>query len=434
MRFWKYAVLPGLMLLPFVSAQAQNEWIDSILPANHLLEKLPPITVDGAEETGGLFEFIDLNGDGRKDLLLAYRAQAEAAELAKPHEQTLAICFYDPKGGHYVKLFEETGPALKAIHVITQNPGQKKFLFVERDGGNNVSIHRGFVVLQGKIPQLYDIKTPPLYLKTLTVSDQLEVLVSSRQSPSNEKSAEKVFIWNDTKEQFLSKSGEVLSEKVLQPTATFTPAFTFTFTPTFTPTKTSTPKKTPTPTYTFTFTKTSTPEPTSTSTPIPVVKKPKPAHATKGKPKHEKAPERVVVKPSATEVEKTQPPAEVPESAIQAPATVALGPAPTTLKWWKEPFEPTAAYQQLRNSLVPARIKANNLSLLGQQAKGFFDALRAKGVDRQRFSDYRAGYYTAVARALKENGRIQEAKNYVGMVLKGRPDFQEAVKLQAELK
>jgi hypothetical protein len=424
MRFWKYAILPGLVLISFVSAQAQNDWIDTILPANHLLEKLPPITVDGAEETGGLFEFIDLNGDGRKDLLLAYRAQAEAAELAKPHDQTLAVCFYDPKGGHYVKLFEETGPTLKAIHVITQNPGQKKFLFVERDGGNNVSIHRGFVVLQGKIPQLYDIKTPPLYLKTETVSDQLEVLVSSKQSPSNEKSAEKVFIWNDTKEQFLSKSGEVLSEKVLQPTATFT----FTFTDTSTPTKTSTP------TATFTFTKTSTPEPTPTSTPIPIVKKPKPTHAPKGKLKHEKAPERVVVKPSATEVEKPQPPAEVPESAIQAPTTVASGPVPTKLKWWREPFEPTAAYQQLRNSLVPARIKANNLSLLGQQAKGFFDALRAKGVDRQRFSDYRAGYYTAVARALKENGRIQEAKNYVGMVLKGRPDFQEAVKLQAELK
>ena len=98
------------------------------------------------------------------------------------------------------------------------------------------------------------------------------------------------------------------------------------------------------------------------------------------------------------------------------------------------PFHPAGAYKQLRVSLVPARVKANNLSLLGQQAKAFFDELHAKGVDNKRFSDYRAGYYTAVARALKDNGRVQEAKNYVGMVLKGRPDFAEAKALQAELK
>lgn len=416
MRFWKFVGWTGLIILTIGKAQAQSEWIDTILPANHLLEKLPPITVDGTDETGGLFEFIDLNGDGRKDLLLAYRAQTEAAELAKPHDQTLAVCFYDPKGGHYVKLFEETGPALKSIQVLTQTPGQKKFLFVDRDGGDNVVLHRGFVVLQGKIPQLFDIKSPPIYLKAAKVSDQLEVWVSEKKTPLDQKSAEKTFIWNDSKELFLSKSGELLSEKVLAPTSTFTPTFTDTATATTTPTSTSTP------------------EPTNTSTPVLVVKKPMVKKTPKSKPHVSQRVERVVENPQATEGGKTQPPTEVPEAAVQTTASEAVGPVPTSIKWWKEPMNPSAAYHQLKTSLVPARIKANNLSLLGQQAKSFFDALRAKGVDKMHFSDYRAGYYTAVARALKENGKPQEAKNYVGMVLKGRPDFQEAIQLQSEMK
>jgi hypothetical protein len=307
-----------------------------------------------------------------------------------------------------VKLFEETGPALKAIHVLTENPGQKKFLFVERDGGDGVTDQKGYVVLQGKIPQLFEIKTPPLYLKAATVSDQLEVWVSGSHIPTDQKSAEKVFIWDDSKEQFLSKSGEVLSDKVLVPTPTLT------FTCTFTPTSTNTP--------------------IPTATPVPIVKKSKPTPVPEEKPAVEKVVESARVTPPSEDTTKPQPPAEVPEAVEPASQAIPSGPVPTALKWWREPINPAAAYQQLKTSLVPTRVKANNLSLLGQQAKNFFEALRAKGVSHQIFSDYRAGYYTAVARALNENGRAQEAKNYVGMVLKGRPDFKEALQLQAEMK
>jgi|GEM_PF-1199493 hypothetical protein len=389
-------------------ALAQNEWIDTILPANHLLEKLPRITVDGADETGGLFEFIDLNGDGRKDLLLAYRAQVEAAELEKPHDQTLAVCFYDPKGGHYVKLFEETGPKLSALRVTTQNPGQRKFLLVEREATGGVVWTRGFAVLQGKMPLLFDLKTPPLYLKAVNVGDQVEMWVSGKAAPQKAADADKTFRWDEAKAQFLSKSGEVLSDKVLVPTPTF--AFT----------------RTHTPTHTFTPTHTSTPEPKATDTPVPIVRKPKPVVEEKPV---------VAAKPAKSPVAASEKPLTPAEAAQSASTSSSPAKAANTsaVKWWAEPLDAASAYEQLRNEIVPSRIKSGNLTLLGQQAKAYFAALTAKGVPKATLGEYRAGYYTAVASNLRDIGRVNEAKYYLNMVLKSRPDYPEALKLQAEL-
>ncbi|HTC22246.1 MAG TPA: hypothetical protein VK859_15415, partial [bacterium] len=57
-------------------ARAQNQWMDSILPPDHLLENLPWMDDDGKIESKGLFDFEDIRGIGQKDLLLIYRQSA----------------------------------------------------------------------------------------------------------------------------------------------------------------------------------------------------------------------------------------------------------------------------------------------------------------------------------------------------------------------
>jgi hypothetical protein len=397
-------VLTALVCLGTGSARAQNEWLDTILPANHLLEKLPVITVDGQEEPGGLFDFLDLNGDGKKDLILAYRAPAAASDLEKPHDQILAVCFYDPKGNHYVKLFEDVGGTMSAIRVLSQGTGQRKLFFVVRGGGGGVSLTRGFAVTQGKVTRLFELKTPPVYFNAVNAGSKIEAWVSSKKVPASKTDAEKAFAWNESKGVFLAKDGETLGDRVMEPTSTPTVTLTATFTRTLTPTKTPVPPKkkathTPVPE-----------EPTSTPTAVTVAQKTEPV-ATPSK--------KIVAKPVVKK------PAQ-PGRASSPGATKAL-------KWWDEPMVPSAAYAKLRDELVPNRVKNAQMPLLGQQAKSFFAEMTRLGVNKQEVSDYRAGYYTAVAKTLHELDQDDQAAYYLDLVLKSRPDYQEALDFKAVL-
>ncbi len=406
MRQRLIAVLTALVCLGAGTARAQNEWLDTILPANHLLEKLPVITVDGQEEPGGLFDFLDLNGDGKKDLMLAYRAPAAASELEKPHDQILAVCFYDPKGNHYVKLFEDVGGTLSAIRVLSQGTGQRKLFFVVRGAGSGVSVTRGFAVTQGKVVKLFELRTPPVYFNVVSVGNKVEAWVSSKKVPASKTEAEKAFAWNESKGAFLAKDGEMLGDRVMEPTSTPTATLTATFTKTLTPTKTRVPPKkkatdTPVPE-----------EPTSTPTVVTVAQQTEPVV---------QPPKKTVAKPVAKKP--SQP----------GPGTASSAGASKALKWWDEPMVPSAAYAKLRDVLVPTRVKGGQMPLLGQQAKSFFAEMTRLGVNKQEFSDYRAGYYTAVAKTLHELDQDDQALYYLDLVLKNRPDYQEALDFKAVL-
>ena len=406
MNRWTAALLVALLGLSPALTKAQNDWLDTLLPANHLLEKLPAVTVDGQDEAGGLFDFIDLNGDGKKDLLLAYRAQVSAENLDKPHDQTLAICFYDPKGGHYAKLFEEDGPAMKSIKVLTQSQGQRKILFVERTGDKGSVTTHGYAVLSGKILKLFELTTPPVFVNEVGNNGKVDIWISSKKVPATKAEAEKIFVWNDGQQAFVSKTGEVLGDKVLEPTFTPTAIATATPTPTLIPTKTVTPvpKK-----------------------PTPVPPKPTPTAA------------QVAVAPKAT-AETGAPVVATTEASVEKPVEKPVAVAPTggkTLKvsgWWGPEFELNSAFAKLKTEIVPTRVKENDIVKLGQQATAFFNQAQKMGVHGPDYSDLRAGYYTAVARAFKDSGKMAEAKNYLNMVLKGHPRFKEALDLKAEMK
>ena len=406
MNRWTAALLVALLGLIPALPKAQNDWLDTLLPANHLLEKLPTVTVDGQDEAGGLFDFIDLNGDGKKDLILAYRAQVSAENLDKPHDQTLAICFYDPKGGHYAKLFEEDGHAMKSIKVLTQSQGQRKILFVERTGDKGSVTTQGYAVLSGKILKLFELTTPPVYVNEVGAGGKVDIWVSSKKAPATKAEAEKIFVWNDGDQAFISKTGETLGDKVLEPTFTPTATASATSTATLIPSKTMTPvPKKP--------------------TPVPPVPTPTTA--------------QVAIAPKATAV--TVAPVAAPtEAPVEKPVEKPVAVAPAggkTLKvsgWWGPEFELNAAFVKLKGEVIPARVKENDIVKLGQQATAFFNQAQKLGVHGPDYSDLRAGYYVAVARAFKDAGNSAQAKVYLNMVLKGHPHFKEALDLKAEMK
>ncbi len=101
--------------------------------------------------------------------------------------------------------------------------------------------------------------------------------------------------------------------------------------------------------------------------------------------------------------------------------------------WWGVTFEKDAAFKVLKEERVPKYVKAKDLTTLGQEGQCFFNELQKTKITRPEFLDYRAGYYTAVARELSLNNQPKEAAFYLGMILRDRPGFQEAVDLKAKL-
>src|SRR5579859_3892125 len=89
--------------------QDQNQWMDTLLPKDHLLENLPLMDEAGKIESKGLFDFEDMRGTGQQDILLLYRQSADVDELDKPNDQTLIIGFYDAQKKGYLQGFQDAG-------------------------------------------------------------------------------------------------------------------------------------------------------------------------------------------------------------------------------------------------------------------------------------------------------------------------------------
>ncbi len=145
---------------------AQNQWIDSILPPDHLLENLPWMGEDGKVESKGLFDFEDMRSIGQKDLILIYRQSVPVNELDKPHNQTLVVCFYDSKLQRYVKNFEDEGGPIQWVKLLPGADKKNLTLMLQRDDLNS------------------------------------EIWCSSKNLPKEKADAEHVFSWDEAKSQY----------------------------------------------------------------------------------------------------------------------------------------------------------------------------------------------------------------------------------------
>ncbi len=189
-----FGILAGLTGL----ARAQNQWMDSILPPDHLLENLPWMDDGGRIESKGLFDFEDIRGTGQKDLLLIYRQSAPVNELDKPHNQTLNVCFYNPTQKKYEKSFQDEGGTIQWLHLVTVPDKKAPFLIFQRDdlkGGQNL---KGFAYIDGVMKQVLDASAPQVFARF----DGVEIWCSSKEFAKDRSDAEHVLAWDDAKKQF----------------------------------------------------------------------------------------------------------------------------------------------------------------------------------------------------------------------------------------
>ncbi len=181
---------------------AQNQWIDSILPPDHLLENLPWMGDDGKVESKGLFDFEDIRGIGQKDLILIYRQSVPVNELDKPHNQTLVVCFYDSKTQKYVKNFEDEGGPIQWVKLLPGADKKSLTLILQRDDLKGNQVLKGFAFLGGGMKQVLDAMAPQVFAKFVTGSQGSEIWCSSKVSPKEKNDAEHVFSWDEAKSQY----------------------------------------------------------------------------------------------------------------------------------------------------------------------------------------------------------------------------------------
>ncbi len=180
-------------------ARAQNQWMDSILPPDHLLENMPWMDDDGKIESKGLFDFEDIRGIGQKDLLLIYRQSAPVNELDKPHNQTLNVCFYNADQKKYEKSFQDEGGTIQWLRLLKAPDKKAPFLIFQRDdlkGGQNL---KGFAYIDGAMKQVLDASAPQVFAKF----DGTEIWCSSKEFAKDRNDAEHVLAWDDAKGKFL---------------------------------------------------------------------------------------------------------------------------------------------------------------------------------------------------------------------------------------
>jgi len=180
-------------------ARAQNQWMDSILPPDHLLENLPWMDDDGKIESKGLFDFEDIRGIGQKDLLLIYRQSAPVNELDKPHNQTLNVCFYNADQKKYEKSFQDEGGTIQWLKLLKTPDIKAPFLIFQRDdlkGGENL---KGFAYVDGAMKQVLDASAPQVFARF----DGNEIWCSSKEFAKDRSDAEHVLAWDDAKIQFV---------------------------------------------------------------------------------------------------------------------------------------------------------------------------------------------------------------------------------------
>lgn len=181
---------------------AQNQWIDSILPPDHLLENLPWMGDDGKIDSKGLFDFEDIRGIGQKDLVLIYRQSVPVNEMDKPHNQTLIVCFYDPKQQKYIKSFEDEGGTIQWVNLVKDPQTKVPFLIVERDDLKGGQVLKGFSYLGGAMKPVLEAMAPQVFVKFTNGFQGPAILCSSKGVPKDTNGAEHVFAWDAAKSQF----------------------------------------------------------------------------------------------------------------------------------------------------------------------------------------------------------------------------------------
>jgi len=195
----------GLCWMISGTARAENQWMDSVLPADHLLENLPWMGDDGKVESKGLFDFEDIRGLGQKDLVLIYRQSVPVNELDKPHNQTFVICFYDPKQQKYVKSFSDEGGAIRWIRLVKDANQKTPFLVLQRDDLNGSQAIKGFAYVGGSMKQVLDASAPQAFVKFSTGFQGTQIFCSSKELPKDKDGAEHVFSWSDAKGKFVEE-------------------------------------------------------------------------------------------------------------------------------------------------------------------------------------------------------------------------------------
>ncbi len=180
------------------AAMAQNQWMDSILPPDHLLENLPWMDEDGKIDSKGLFDFEDMRGIGQKDLLLIYRQSAPVSELDKPHNQTFNVCFYNPEQKKYEKSFQDEGGTVQWIRLFKIPEKNAPVLVFQRDDLKGSQILKGFVYQDGKMKQVLDATAPQVFARF----EGVDIWCSSKAFPKDESEAEHVLAWDGTRDSF----------------------------------------------------------------------------------------------------------------------------------------------------------------------------------------------------------------------------------------
>lgn len=196
-------VRPILLSLGFYcavagAAWAQNQWMDSILPPDHLLENLPWMDEDGKVDSKGLFDFEDMRGIGQKDLLLIYRQSAPVNELDKPHNQTFNVCFYNPEQKKYEKSFQDEGGTVEWIRLFKIPEKNAPVLVFQRDDLKGNQVLKGFVYQDGKMKQVLDATAPQVFARF----EGVDIWCSSKAFPKDEGEAEHVLAWDGTRDWF----------------------------------------------------------------------------------------------------------------------------------------------------------------------------------------------------------------------------------------
>jgi len=192
----------GLGLIVVGRSWAQNQWMDSVLPPDHLLENLSWLDDEGKVESKGLFDFEDIRGLGQKDLVLVYRQSVPVNELDKPHNQTFVICFYDPQQQKYVKSFQDEGGAIRWIKLVKDADQKTPFLFLQRDDLNGNQVLKGFAYIGGAMKQVLDASAAQVFVKFSSGFQGTQIFCSSKETPKDKDGAEHIFVWNEAKGHF----------------------------------------------------------------------------------------------------------------------------------------------------------------------------------------------------------------------------------------
>jgi len=144
--------------------------------------------------------------------------------LDKPHNQTLAVYFFDTLSQKYYKGLEDEGGPVHWVKLLAE-PGYKSpVLVVLRDDLKGHQVVRGYTYVKDQMKRVLDAEAPQAFVSFPAGSEAGEVLVSSKEQPKGESNAEHVFVWDKTSLQLAEASYKGIAgwtgDSILQPTPT----------------------------------------------------------------------------------------------------------------------------------------------------------------------------------------------------------------------